>query len=206
MTPIRKSFTGRSTLCSRMTSTSVTKPRISSNGTPNLRTMHAQDVVDRDPLCRLITSQDRRLAVDAIKSHPFFLGVNWNTIRQIEAPFIPRLRSMTDTSYFPTEELEQVPEEPVNADSTGAQKDLAFLGYVMCSALLALHCSRLMPPFPVLITAFCLPHIDIPSSGSRSRRKHSYPLMVYASPYRPVYHLLYSSGLDHSGNSAQAFW
>ena len=77
---------------------------------------------------RLITSQDRRLAVEGIRNHPFFLGVNWNTIRQIEAPFIPRLRSMTDTSYFPTEELEQVPDEPVSGDSAGAQKDLAFLG------------------------------------------------------------------------------
>ena len=81
-------------------------------------------------LRRLITSQDRRLEVDAIKKHPFFLGVNWATIRSIEAPFIPRLRSITDTSYFPTEELEQVPEQPADADSSGANKDLAFLGYV----------------------------------------------------------------------------
>lgn len=80
--------------------------------------------------CRLITSPDRRLAVDQIKHHPFFYGVDWNAIRNIEAPFIPRLRSITDTSYFPTDELEQVPDEPVGADSTGANKDLAFLGCV----------------------------------------------------------------------------
>lgn len=80
---------------------------------------------------RLITSPDRRLGVDQIKHHPFFYGVNWNQIRSIEAPFIPRLRSITDTSYFPTDELEQVPDEPVGADTTGASKDLAFLGCVI---------------------------------------------------------------------------
>lgn len=80
---------------------------------------------------RLITSPDRRLAVDQIKHHPFFYGVDWAAIRNIEAPFIPRLRSITDTSYFPTDELEQVPDEPVNADSAGANKDLAFLGCVL---------------------------------------------------------------------------
>ncbi|KAH9899856.1 kinase-like protein [Cubamyces lactineus] len=82
-----------------------------------------------DLISRLITSPDVRLNVEQIKRHPFFYGVDWEGIRNIEAPFIPRLRSITDTSYFPTEELEQVPDEPVGADTTGASKDLAFLGY-----------------------------------------------------------------------------
>ena len=86
---------------------------------------------------RLITSPDRRLSVDQIKHHPFFYGVDWVSIRNIEAPFIPRLRSITDTSYFPTDELEQVPDEPVGADTTGANKDLAFLGYVFPFPFLA---------------------------------------------------------------------
>lgn len=76
--------------------------------------------------------------VDQIKHHPFFYGVNWNTIRQIEAPFIPRLRSITDTSYFPTDELENVPEEPVGGDTSGANKDLAFLGYVVSLRVLSI--------------------------------------------------------------------
>jgi len=79
----------------------------------------------------LITSNDRRLNVEQIKVHPFFYGVDWSIIRQIDAPFVPRLRSITDTSYFPTDDLEQVPDEPAGADSTGANKDLAFLGYVI---------------------------------------------------------------------------
>jgi len=66
--------------------------------------------------------------VDKIRSHPFFYGVDWDLIREIDAPFVPHLRSITDTSYFPTEDLENVPEHPVGADTSGT-KDLAFLGY-----------------------------------------------------------------------------
>ncbi|TFL00509.1 kinase-like domain-containing protein [Pterulicium gracile] len=81
-----------------------------------------------DLVRRLITSADRRLTIDQLKQHPFFYGVDWETIRQIESPFIPRLRSMTDTSYFPTDELEQVPEE-LSQEGGNSSKDLAFLGY-----------------------------------------------------------------------------
>jgi protein-serine/threonine kinase len=79
-------------------------------------------------LIRLITSQDLRLSVDQIKAHPFFYGVDWDSIRNIDAPFVPHLRSITDTSYFPTDELEAVPDQPVGADVDGTNKDLAFLG------------------------------------------------------------------------------
>ena len=68
--------------------------------------------------------------MDQIKVHPFFYGVDWDAIRNIDAPFVPHLRSITDTSYFPTEDLEAVPDQPVGADTDGSNKDLAFLGCV----------------------------------------------------------------------------
>ncbi|KAK7049501.1 Serine/threonine-protein kinase [Paramarasmius palmivorus] len=70
----------------------------------------------------------RRMNVDQIKNHLFFYGVDWDSIRQIDAPFVPRLRSITDTSYFPTDEIEQAPED-APAQTSEASKDLAFLGY-----------------------------------------------------------------------------
>ena len=91
--------------------------------------------------------------VDQIKAHPFFYGVNWDAIRQIEAPFIPRLRSITDTSYFPTDELEQVPEEPVGGDASGANKDLAFLGYVSSPSPNHLYESVLISLFQIHVQA-----------------------------------------------------
>uniref|UniRef100_A0A0W0FJV5 non-specific serine/threonine protein kinase n=1 Tax=Moniliophthora roreri TaxID=221103 RepID=A0A0W0FJV5_MONRR len=89
--------------------------------------VHLSDEAE-DMVRRLITSADRRLNVDQIKNHLFFYGVDWDTIRQIDAPFVPRLRSITDTSYFPTDEIEQTPED-APAQSSEASKDLAFLGY-----------------------------------------------------------------------------
>ncbi|KAJ7700121.1 AGC/NDR protein kinase [Mycena rosella] len=82
-----------------------------------------------DLVRRLVTSADRRMNIQEIKKHPFFYGVDWATLRNIDAPFVPHLRSITDTSYFPVNELDQVPEEaPVDAGGA-ATKDLAFLGY-----------------------------------------------------------------------------
>ena len=56
--------------------------------------------------------------------------MDWATIRDIDAPFVPHLRSITDTSYFPTDELDQASEMPTGPESgADAKKDLAFLGY-----------------------------------------------------------------------------
>ena len=48
-----------------------------------------------DMIRRMVTSADNRLgrnSADEIKSHSFFSGVDWNTIRNIEAPFVPHLK------------------------------------------------------------------------------------------------------------------
>ncbi|KAI0265200.1 AGC/NDR protein kinase [Gloeopeniophorella convolvens] len=83
-----------------------------------------------DLVRRLITNVSSRLNVEQIKKHPFFYGVDWNAIRQIDAPFVPRLRSITDTSYFPVDDLDQAGAEDTAAGDAGdASKDLAFLGY-----------------------------------------------------------------------------
>ena len=33
-----------------------------------------------------------RNSSDEVKNHPFFSGVDWNTIRNIEPPFVPHLK------------------------------------------------------------------------------------------------------------------
>ncbi|KAI8917054.1 kinase-like domain-containing protein [Powellomyces hirtus] len=99
----------------------------------------AEDII-RSLLC----DSEQRLKASQIKAHPFFRGVNWAEIRRTRAPFIPQLKSITDTSYFPTEDLAGVPERvndpspPNGMDAMGAGtmefmsnpgKDLAFVGY-----------------------------------------------------------------------------
>ncbi|KAL6934047.1 probable Serine/threonine-protein kinase orb6 [Hanseniaspora guilliermondii] len=99
-----------------------------------------------DLIRRLLTHSDQRLGrqggAEEIKRHPFFRGVDWNTIRQVEAPYIPKLSSITDTRFFPTDELENVPDSPamtqakreheimtMNGKNKQQQQDLPFIGY-----------------------------------------------------------------------------
>ncbi|RCI07825.1 hypothetical protein L249_5773 [Ophiocordyceps polyrhachis-furcata BCC 54312] len=42
-----------------------------------------------------------------IKGHAFFRGVEFDSLRRIRAPFEPRLTSNIDTTYFPTDEIDQ---------------------------------------------------------------------------------------------------
>ncbi|EGN96778.1 hypothetical protein SERLA73DRAFT_184939 [Serpula lacrymans var. lacrymans S7.3] len=59
----------------------------------------------------MMTWANSRLTVDQVKAHPFFFGADWNSLRYIAPPFVPALSSITDTSYFPTEELSNTPEQ-----------------------------------------------------------------------------------------------
>jgi hypothetical protein len=75
------------------------------------------------------------LNVNQIKSHDFFYGADWNSIRRIEPPFVPCLQSSTDTSYFPVEDYEDIPNQVERVEAVGAEQDLAFLGYVVLPPL-----------------------------------------------------------------------
>ncbi|KAF5350198.1 hypothetical protein D9758_007829 [Tetrapyrgos nigripes] len=82
-----------------------------------------------DLIRKMMSWADSRLNVNQIKSHPFFFGADWSSLRQIEPPFVPRLKSATDTSYFPTDDFGNVPDDLVKVEGVGAEKDLAFLGF-----------------------------------------------------------------------------
>lgn len=81
----------------------------------------------------LICGAQDRLNADGIRSHAFFQGIDWQTLRSINAPFIPQLKSITDTSYFPTEDLNGTGIADLDlmktaSNSVRAKKDLAFVG------------------------------------------------------------------------------
>lgn len=94
-----------------------------------------------DLIRRLLTSSENRLGryhgAEEIKRHPFFRGVDWNTISRVDAPFIPKLRSITDTRFFPIDEIENVPESPAHTKAQeqrdkaapNVKEDLPFIGY-----------------------------------------------------------------------------
>jgi protein-serine/threonine kinase len=91
-----------------------------------------------DLIRKLICDKKDRLVNSAtIKHHPFFSSMDFDGIRRMKAPFVPKLTSITDTSCFPMEDLENIPldidrpgddVERMQTNST-ACKDLAFVGY-----------------------------------------------------------------------------
>lgn len=74
---------------------------------------------------------NQRLGVNEIKNQAFFYGCDWENLRYIAPPFVPALSSITDTTYFPTDELENVSDQLEVVEQVGSDKDLAFLGCVV---------------------------------------------------------------------------
>jgi protein-serine/threonine kinase len=77
----------------------------------------------------LMCWKEQRLTLEQIKAQKFFEGVEWSILREIQAPWVPSLTSITDTSYFPVNELE-AKNKPLQPTESNSQMDVAFLGYV----------------------------------------------------------------------------
>ena len=71
-----------------------------------------------------------------IREHPFFRGVNFDSLRRIRAPFEPRLSSAVDVSYFPIDEIDQSDHSAQHraqveglGEENQAEMSLPFIGY-----------------------------------------------------------------------------
>ncbi|KAL7687283.1 putative rho-associated protein kinase [Plasmopara halstedii] len=64
----------------------------------------AMDLIDKllDP------DPATRMSWDGIKLHPFFNGINWDTILESVPPFVPTLEGPNDTSYFNNRNLTDI--------------------------------------------------------------------------------------------------
>ncbi|OAY80238.1 Serine/threonine-protein kinase CBK1 [Ananas comosus] len=57
----------------------------------------------KDLICQLLCNPDRRLGrqgAGVIKTHPWFKGVQWNRLYQMEATFVPEVKNDLDTRNF----------------------------------------------------------------------------------------------------------
>jgi len=61
----------------------------------------------KDLIKKLLCGENNRLTITGVKAHPFFKDFDWDKLRKRELtpPFIPKLSSATDTSYFDEVEL-----------------------------------------------------------------------------------------------------
>lgn len=90
----------------------------------------------RDLLEKFLCEAPYRIGIngiDEIKSHPFFNGINWDSLRQSKAPIIPVVTSPTDTQNFDHYEddnkfVEVEPMQPMHRRKV-RPFDLPFIGY-----------------------------------------------------------------------------
>ena len=84
----------------------------------------------KDLIKKLINSPNKRLGkngVDEIKNHKFFDKLDWDHLRELQAPFIPELKNEYDTKYFDNFQ----PIEPFYPPQrkNKKRKDIEFIGY-----------------------------------------------------------------------------
>ncbi|CAN6479491.1 unnamed protein product [Victoria cruziana] len=90
----------------------------------------------KDLISRLLCSVEQRLGTkgaDEIKAHPWFEGVQWDRLYQMEAAFIPEVNDELDTQNF--EEFEETGDQMQTPSRAGpwrkmlSSKDINFVGY-----------------------------------------------------------------------------
>lgn len=91
-----------------------------------------------DILKRLLCDTENRLGtggIHEIKNHPFFRGLDWEKLREMQSPFQPVVKDDEDCTRFDKfdEETQFYPDDASNAGSTAKKnkkrKDINFPGY-----------------------------------------------------------------------------
>ncbi|CAL4902619.1 unnamed protein product [Urochloa decumbens] len=90
----------------------------------------------KDLICRLLCDVDHRIGsggADQIKAHPWFQGIEWDKLYEMEAAFKPQVNDELDTQNFMKfEESTPAPARPGSGASRKMMlnsKDLSFVGY-----------------------------------------------------------------------------
>ncbi|KAK2706109.1 hypothetical protein QYM36_016210, partial [Artemia franciscana] len=88
----------------------------------------------RDLIKQLICSANQRLGRNGLsdfKNHPWFVGVNWDALRDSAAPYVPDVSSPTDTSNFDVDEndLRSSDVVPPTANPVFSGLHLPFIGF-----------------------------------------------------------------------------
>ncbi|XP_056624631.1 serine/threonine-protein kinase MRCK alpha isoform X2 [Triplophysa dalaica] len=101
---------------------------------------HVTDVSEnaKDLIRRLICSSEHRLGQNGIQDfqqHPFFSGIDWENIRNCDAPYIPEVSSPSDTSNFDVDDdcLKNTEAIPPPSHTALSGRHLPFVGFTYTS-------------------------------------------------------------------------
>ncbi|KAF5775417.1 putative protein kinase AGC-NDR family [Helianthus annuus] len=90
----------------------------------------------KDLICKLLCNVEKRLGTKGaheIKAHPWFKGIEWEKLYQMEAAFIPEVNGELDTQNF--EKFEEGENQIPSSTKSGpwrkmlSSKDVNFMGY-----------------------------------------------------------------------------
>ncbi|KMZ56500.1 Protein kinase [Zostera marina] len=90
----------------------------------------------KDLICKLLCNVEKRLGTKGaqeIKAHPWFTGLQWETLYQMEAAFIPEVKDELDTQNFEKFEENGTPMQTSSKSGPWrkmlSSKDVNFVGY-----------------------------------------------------------------------------
>lgn len=106
----------------------------------------------KDLIKRLICAPEFRLGQNGIsdfKKHPWFEGIDWDTLRLGQAPYIPEVSSPTDTSNFDVDDndIRLSDAVPPIANSAFTGHHLPFIGFTFTQGSCMSDCGRIFREF-----------------------------------------------------------
>jgi serine/threonine kinase 38 len=85
----------------------------------------------KDLIQRMVCDSAKRLTFEQLKTHRFFAGMDWNSIRKTRSPIVPNVTGELDTQNF--DKFEDLTDEQLAADEAAALgaagADQSFIGY-----------------------------------------------------------------------------
>ncbi|OHS93020.1 Serine/threonine-protein kinase 38-like protein [Tritrichomonas foetus] len=81
-----------------------------------------------DLIRKLLCGSDERIDFERIKVHPFFTGIDWDNLQNMQSPCVPQVKSEIDTSNF--DDFEPREEDEMDEMDDPDAKDIANLAFM----------------------------------------------------------------------------